>query len=114
MNIFPILRAKKFFPALSCTTSHRFLATCQNLEKTNDAIPRKCQDRQTDGQILFYKTFPATAGAPIKSIGEYEKACSIFLNFKKAFDSANYGILLSELEYYGVRGIPFKWFKLYL
>ena len=36
------------------------------------------------------------------------------LNFKKAFDSANYGILLSELEHYGVRGIPFKWFKLYL
>ena len=86
MNIFPILRAKKFFPALSCTTSHRFLATCQNLEKTNDAIPRKCQDRRTDGQTLFYKTFPATAGDPIKSLGEYEKACSEFqesLRFSK-------------------------------
>ena len=41
--IFPILRAKKFFPktpALSCTTSHGLLAPCQNLEKINDTIKR--------------------------------------------------------------------------
>ena len=34
---------KKFFlenPALSRTTSNRFLAPCQNLEKINDVIPR--------------------------------------------------------------------------
>ena len=30
-------------PALSCTTLYRFLAPCQNLEKTNDIIPRKRQ-----------------------------------------------------------------------
>ena len=49
--IFPILGAKKFFlenPALSHTTSYGFLASCQNLEKTNDTIPRKCPDRQKD------------------------------------------------------------------
>ena len=42
--IFPIFGAKKIFPknpALSCTTSHGILATCQNLEKINDTIPKK-------------------------------------------------------------------------
>ena len=31
--------------ALSCITSYMFLVLCQNLEKTNDNIPRKCPDR---------------------------------------------------------------------
>ena len=47
-------RGKIFFlenPALSCTTSYGFLAPCQNLEKINDTIPRKCPDRQKDGRM---------------------------------------------------------------
>ena len=43
--ILPILGAKNFFSknlALSEATSYGFLAPCQNLEKTNDPIPRKC------------------------------------------------------------------------
>ena len=70
--IFPILGAKKFFlenPALSHTTSYGFLASCQNLEKTNDTIPRKRPDRQkdgrTDGQTLCHRTLPANAEGPI-------------------------------------------------
>ena len=42
---------KKIFlgnPALSRTTSYGFLASCQNLEKTNDKIPRKHPDGQKD------------------------------------------------------------------
>ena len=49
--IFPIFGAKNFFlenPALSRTTSYGFLASCQNLEKTNDKIPRKHPDRRKD------------------------------------------------------------------
>ena len=66
--IFPILGAKKFFlenKALSRTTTYGFLASCQNLEQTNDTIPRKCPDRQKDGQALFHRTLPANAGGPI-------------------------------------------------
>ena len=51
--IFPILWAKNFFlenPALSSTNSYGFLAPCQNLEKTNDTISRKCLDRRKDGR----------------------------------------------------------------
>ena len=47
---FPNFWGKKFFlenPALSCTTG--FLVSCQNLEKTNDTIPRKRPDRRKDG-----------------------------------------------------------------
>ena len=50
--ISPIFGAKNFFlvnPALSRTNSNGFLASCQNLEKTNDTISRKCRDRRKDG-----------------------------------------------------------------
>ena len=45
--------AKKVFPenpALSHTTSYRFLASCQNLEKPNDTIPRKRPGRRKGGR----------------------------------------------------------------
>ena len=70
------------------------------------------KDGWKDGQILFYRTLPATFGGPIKSIGKHKTACSIFLDFEKAFDSVNHDILLSKFEYYSVRGIPLKWFIL--
>ena len=57
---------------LSRTTSYGFLAPCQNFKKVNDTIQRKCpdrwkdgqKDRRTDGQTLFYRNLPATAGGP--------------------------------------------------
>ena len=49
-------------------------STIKNLEKTNDAIPRKRRDRKTDGrtdgwkdrQTLFHRTLLATARGPKK------------------------------------------------
>ena len=52
-QIFPILVAKKMFsenPALSRTTSQRILSPCQISEKNNNAIPKKCLERRTDGR----------------------------------------------------------------
>ena len=49
--MFPIFGAKNIFPenpALSRTTLYGFLASCQNLEKTNDTIPRKRSDRRKE------------------------------------------------------------------
>ena len=53
-SIFTILGAKNFSEK-SGSVTHNFIwvpsAPCQNLEKTNDTIPRKCPDRWKDGRM---------------------------------------------------------------
>ena len=41
-------------------------------------------------------------------------SCVIFIDIKKAFDTVDHDILLSQLHYYGFRGIINEWFASYL
>ena len=43
-----------------------------------------------------------------------EYTAAVFLDLKKAFDTANHRILLKKMEHYGFRGVSLKWFSNYL
>ena len=49
-----------------------------------------------------------------KAIDNKSLAYGIFLDFSKAFDTVDHQILVSKLEYYGIRGIARDWVVSYL
>ena len=49
-----------------------------------------------------------------QSIDNNEFGCGIFIDLKKAFDTVNRAIVLTKLNYYGIRGVVHDWFKSYL
>ena len=50
----------------------------------------------------------------ITSLNNGDYTIGLFLDFKKAFDTINHGILINKLEMYGIRGTANKWIESYL
>ena len=48
------------------------------------------------------------------SLDKNSFTCGVSLDFQKAFDTVNCKILLSRLNYYGIRGIPHEFLHSYL
>lgn len=48
------------------------------------------------------------------SIDTSNNLISVFLDFSKAFDTVNKGVLLAKLNHLGIRGVANDWFKSYL
>ena len=50
----------------------------------------------------------------LKDLEEGKCSAGIFIDFQKAFDTVDHGILLSKLEHYGIRGPVLQWVKSYI
>ena len=50
----------------------------------------------------------------LQTLEKKKIACSVFLDFAKAFDTVDHEILTKKLEHYGIRGVVNEWFDLYL
>ena len=49
-----------------------------------------------------------------QSIDDGKITAGVFIDLAKAFDTVDHAILLSKLEFYGIRGVTLRWFESYL
>ena len=48
-----------------------------------------------------------------RAVDDRQITVGIFVDLAKAFDTVDHNILMKKLEFYGIRGVAYKWFCSY-
>ena len=103
ISILPIM--SKIFEKIAYKQLYEYLE--QNSYLYNNQIGFRSRKSTTHAILNFLQHL-------YKNLDSGKIIFSIFLDFKKAFDSVNHTILLSKLEKYGIRGHALDWFCSFL
>ena len=96
---------------LDCTNYHA-ISLLSNLRKLIEKLIHSRMNKFLENHKCFYKNQfrfrkkHPTNHAVMNGLDNNQYAGGVFLDFQKAFDTVNHRILLSKLEYYGIKGIP--------
>lgn len=105
-------RPISLIPVLSKLIEKLFLSRLERFLKSKNIL--------TDKQYGFLKNKSTTLAAQyiianiIETVDAEKSIYGLSCDFRKAFDSVNFEILLEKLNYYGIRGIALSWLDSYL
>ena len=111
LNIAKIIPVYKKGDPLNCT-NYCPISLLSNLGKLIEKLIHSRMNKFLENHKCFYKNQfrfrkkHPTNHAVMNGLDNNQYACGVFLDFQKAFDTVNHRILLSKLEYYGIKGIP--------
>ena len=95
----------KIFEKLVCTRLNKFLVDKQLLHDNQFGFRPKLSTCLALLQLVDELR---------RSIDEGNITVGVFVDLAKVFDTVDHKIMLAKLQYYGIRGVPNKWFSSYL